>query len=205
MSTLWHDLGVSLTVKTAGANNERAVRAAGSSTDGGLLALYKREFEQLVGLAHWIVGSRGLGEELVQDTFVRLVQRPPVLSDPEALSAYVRSAVLNGSRSKVRRLILERRHAKQVAERARSGEAAVLVTDSDQSVRDAIARLPRRQRESVVLRFYADLTVEAIADTVGISAGPVKTHLHRANLSLKAALTDNQPDQPAGEHGEVKP
>ncbi len=163
-----------------------------------LRALYQREFEQLVGLAHWMVGSRGLAEELVQDTFVRLVQRPPVLSNPEALSAYVRSAVLNGSRSKVRRLILERRYAKREAEQARSGEVAVLETDPDQSVRDAIARLPMRQRECVVLRFYADLTVDGIADTVGISAGSVKTHLHRAMVSLKKTLTDNHPDQPDG-------
>ncbi len=172
-----------------------------------LRALYQREFEQLVGLAHWMVGSRGLAEELVQDTFVRLVQRPPVLSNPEALSAYVRAAVLNGSRSKVRRLILERRYAKREAERARSGETAVLNADPDQSVRDAIARLPQRQRECVVLRYYADLTVNGIAGTVGISAGSVKTHLHRATASLKKTLTADQPgersqpDQPV----EVRP
>ncbi len=175
-----------------------------------LRALYQCEFEQLVGLAHWMVGSRGLAEELVQDTFVRLVQRPPVLSNPDALSAYVRSAVLNGSRSKVRRLILERRHAKREAAQARSGEAAVLNTDPDQSVRDAIAQLPRRQRECVVLRFYADLTVDGIADAVGISVGSVKTHLHRAIASLKKTLTDNSPDQPDGpkrsdQPAEVKP
>ena len=161
-------------------------------------ALYQREFEQYVGLAHWMVGSRGLAEELVQDTFVRLVQRPPVLSNPDALSAYVRSAVLNGSRSKVRRLILERRYAKREAEQARSGEAAVLESDPDQSVRDAIARLPQRQRECVVLRFYADLTVDGIAEVVGISSGSVKTHLHRATRSLRTALAEDQPDQPDG-------
>ncbi len=146
-----------------------------------LKAVYDSDYAHLVGLARWMVGSPGLAEELVQDTFVRLLERPPKLDDPEALSAYVRRAVVNRSRSRIRRLVLERKHARADVE-------SIEEIDPDEAVRSAVAQLPIRQRQCVVLRFYADLTVDAIAETLGISAGSVKTHLHRANDSLKRLL-----------------
>jgi RNA polymerase sigma-70 factor (sigma-E family) len=51
-----------------------------------------------------------------------------------------------------------------------------------------IRRLPRRQRQVVLLRFYADLTTDEAASTLGISAGSVKSHLHRAVGTLRDEL-----------------
>jgi RNA polymerase sigma-70 factor (ECF subfamily) len=53
---------------------------------------------------------------------------------------------------------------------------------------DAVVRLPARQRACVVLRYYADLTDEQVADTLGCSIGTVKSHLHRARRSLETML-----------------
>ena len=52
----------------------------------------------------------------------------------------------------------------------------------------AVRTLPPRQRDCIVLRFYADLSDAEIADTLGISAGSVKTHLHRARAALADRL-----------------
>ncbi|MGI9596871.1 MAG: RNA polymerase sigma factor [Acidimicrobiales bacterium] len=151
-----------------------------------LKTVYLADYRQLVGLAGWIVGGRAMAEELVQDTFVRLLERPPRLDDPAALGSYVRAAVVNRSRSRFRRLVLERRHATGPPDPVElDGEAAGV----DRAVRAAVASLPRRQRECVVLRFYGDLTVEAIATTLGITAGSVKTHLHRATTTLEGLLS----------------
>lgn len=153
-----------------------------------LASLYASEFVRLTGLAHWLVGDRSLAEELVQETFVRLVENPPRLNDSTALESYVRSALVNRSRSKIRRLRLERRHAK----------ADVDVSNDvlpDQHVRDAVMTLPMRQRQCVVLRFYADQTVPEIAKTLGVTAGSVKTHLHRGLRTLADHLGETPPTE----------
>ena len=56
------------------------------------------------------------------------------------------------------------------------------------TVRDELARLPRRQREAVVLRYYAGMTDAEIADALGVSVGSVKTHLHRAMATLEQRM-----------------
>ena len=53
---------------------------------------------------------------------------------------------------------------------------------------DALARLPRRQRESVALRYLADLSIDDVARTLGVSAGTVKQSVHRALRTLHAQL-----------------
>lgn len=53
---------------------------------------------------------------------------------------------------------------------------------------DALARLPRRQREVVALRYLADLSEAQVAASLGISTGSVKTHLHRGLISLRGRL-----------------
>lgn len=147
-----------------------------------LETVYRRDHAHLVGLAHWVMGHRGLAEEIVQETFVRVLENPPRLTNPDALGAYMRSAVLNRCRSSVRRLVLERKH-----QRAHIPEP-VTNPDPDQAIRDAVVELPMRQRQCVVLRFYDDLTVDQIAEALDISSGSVKTHLHRGLKALATAL-----------------
>ena len=150
----------------------------------GIETIYRNDLARLVGLAEWIVGSRMIAEEIVHDSFARIVERPPRLDDPTALSAYVRTTVVNGCRSKVRRVVLERKHAKVVAEIHEDPERP------NEHIRRAIGELPMRQRQVVVLRFYEDLTVDQIASTLSISSGSVKTHLHRATQRLGTLLDE---------------
>ncbi len=58
-------------------------------------------------------------------------------------------------------------------------------------VLDALRALPRRQRECLVLRYYADLSEAEIATTLGISAGSVKSHSHRGMAALTVALQED--------------
>ena len=150
----------------------------------GIETIYRNDLARLVGLAEWIVGSRMIAEEIVHDSFARIVERPPRLDDPTALSAYVRTTVVNGCRSKVRRVVLERKHAKAVAEIHEDPERP------NEHIRRAIGELPMRQRQVVVLRFYEDLTVDQIASMLSISSGSVKTHLHRATQRLGTLLDE---------------
>lgn len=159
-----------------------AIRAIVPRSD--LEVVYKKDLARLVGLAEWIVGSRAVAEEIVHDTFVKLVAKPPELRDPDALSAYVRSAVVRACHSKLRRFVLERKH------RSTKAESHVEPPRPDEDVRNAITELPLRQRQVVVLRFYEDMTVDQIAADLGVSAGSVKTHLHRALQRLGKTLDE---------------
>ncbi len=59
------------------------------------------------------------------------------------------------------------------------------------SVRDAIATLPDRQREAVVLRYLADLTLAEVAEAMGCALGTVKATLHQALRSLRVELEED--------------
>lgn len=141
-------------------------------------SLYKQEYRALVGLATLLLGRQQLAEEIVQDTFARVLGEPPRLIEPGHLQAYVRAAVLNRCRSKIRRMILERRHTVAVSD-------GVYDRYPDHALRAALLELPMRQRQCVALRFYEDRTVEDIADLLSISTGSVKTHLHRGLQRLR--------------------
>lgn len=148
-----------------------------------LRRVYETQFASLVSLARLLVGEDGLAEELVQDTFARLLERPPRVSEANTMNAYVRSAVLNAARSRIRRLVLERKHAKP---------SPTSTTDHtpDHALRAALLELPIRQRQCVALRYYEDRTVQDIANLLDISAGSVKTHLHRGLKRLEEAMKE---------------
>ncbi len=151
---------------------------------GQLETLYSERLDHLVGLADWLIGDRAIAEEVVQDTFIRLVADPPNLRNRAALDAYVRTSVLNRCRSRARRLSLERRYSRSLSEPI--AEDRYL----DNQVRQAVLSLPMRQRQCVVLRFYDDLTVAQIAKTLRLRPGTVKSHLHRGLQTLGEQLNE---------------
>ena len=171
-------------VRQSGGRSQGSKPAPVVHFSSNIETVYRNDLNRLVGLAEWIVGSRMVAEEIVHDSFARIVERPPRLDDPTALSAYVRATVVNGCRSKVKRAVLERKHAKASAEVHTDPERP------NEHIRRAIGELPIRQRQVVVLRFYEDLTVEQIASTLNISSGSVKTHLHRATQRLGTLLDE---------------
>ena len=110
------------------------------------------------------------------------------MRDSHKAEADHRSAVLNGSRSKLRKRRTERAHSPAVVAVAASAEQMALVRDDEQRVIGALSTLPRRQREVLVLRYYLDLSEAEIADTLGISRGSVKSHSSRGIDAMGTAL-----------------
>jgi len=144
----------------------------------GLEELYRAQYVSLVRLAGLLVGDFSAGEEIAQDAFAKFVDARDV-QDP---AGYLRATVVNMSRSRIRRAIVARRHHSHHAVAASDPGPESVATQI--AVRDELVRLPPRQREAIVLRYYAGMTDGEIADTLGISVGSVKTHLHRAMAAL---------------------
>lgn len=152
--------------------------------------LFRRHHLELVRLALVMVGDLQTAEDVVQDCFERLYASWPRVREPERALAYARSAVLNGCRSVHRRSAVARRHAPRLAVRADAAAAdTASVTDRLQLAAE-LRKLPRRQREVLVLRYYAGLSVTEIAATLGISAGNVRACLSRGLARLAAEIGD---------------
>lgn len=160
--------------------------------DPWMVGLYRTEYRNLVRLATMLVDEPELAEELVQDAFVAAarISGAASLRDPDAAPAYLRSAVMNRARSHLRKRRVRRRHLRSVEPPASApaADGPVLRSDATRRMVDALRRLPLRQREVLVLRYYADLSEAEIADTLGISAGTVKTHAHRGLAALEPHL-----------------
>jgi RNA polymerase sigma-70 factor (sigma-E family) len=154
--------------------------------------LYAGHALGLVRLAVLLVGDRASAEDIVQDAFLGLYRRWDRLPDTSAPLAYLRVSVLHGCRTALRRRARSRLHGTAFAEPppAESAEARALLSEEQQTVAGARVRLPHRQREALVLRYYLDLSEEEIAATMGISRGTVKSATSRALAAVGRMLKE---------------
>jgi RNA polymerase sigma-70 factor (sigma-E family) len=151
-------------------------------------ALYAAHYRPLVQLAVWLVGDTATAEDVVQDAFVAMHAHWRRLRDSGKAVAYLRRCVLNRSRSVLRHQKVVDRNAPQPLPDMPSAEEGALALLEQSTVAAALKTLPARQREVMVLRYFADLSGPQIASALGITPGAVKSHNARALLALRGAL-----------------
>jgi RNA polymerase sigma-70 factor (sigma-E family) len=178
--TTWAELG-------RGGAVESGV-AVETSWDPVLVDLYESQRLPLLRLAVLLTDDREAAEDVVQEAFLGLHRRWRAV-DPAAAPGYLRTSVVNRSRSLHRR----RGVAARYLWLSRPGEApsadlAVLLGEEHRLVVEAIRRLPRRQREVLVLRYWSDLSEAEIAAALGVSRGTVKSSASRALSALEKQL-----------------
>jgi RNA polymerase sigma-70 factor (sigma-E family) len=156
--------------------------------DEAVTQLYSVQYRSLVRLAVLLLRDVGAAEEVVQDSFVAMHGSWRRLRDSDLALAYLRKTVVNRSRSALRHRSVEHRHAPAPMPDQASAEHGALETLEREEVIRALHRLPRRQREVLVLRYYVDLSEAQIADTIGISRGAVKSHASRGMATLRISL-----------------
>lgn len=171
--------------------------AAPLSTAGAetaVTALYQVHAVGLIRLAVVMLGERSAAEDVVQEAFCALYRRWEHLADRDKALAYVRSSILNGCRTELRRRIRNERRMKSgtVAVDAASAEYAALIGEEHREVLGALRRLPRRQREALVLRFYLDMSEAEIAVAMDVSPGTVKSTTSRALSALGRLLGEDR-------------
>jgi RNA polymerase sigma-70 factor (sigma-E family) len=176
-------------VTTESGSTARAASGGGkASTDRLLSELFYAHFAELTRLAMCLVHDQATAEDVVQDAYLALYRHHGRLRDPDKALTYLRSAVLNRARSHFRSL--RRARAAKVLHLIPSNqtEDAVELREETDDVFRAVAALPQRQREVVVLRYYLELSEAEIADALGIAVGSVKRHAHRALAALTHRL-----------------
>jgi RNA polymerase sigma-70 factor (sigma-E family) len=152
--------------------------------------LHRAHALALVRLATLLVGDRASAEDVVQDAFAGLYAALPRLRDPARALPYLRTAVINGCRSvhRARRRALARPVPPDPP--VWSAEAAVIDGEDRRELLAAVARLPRRAREVLALRYYSDLTDSEIGAALGISRGTVSSTASRALAALARDLRE---------------
>ncbi|MGD0394555.1 MAG: SigE family RNA polymerase sigma factor [Acidimicrobiales bacterium] len=157
--------------------------------------LFLKHYDGLCRLAALLLSDRGGAEEVVQEAFLRTFSSWWRIRHLERAHWYLRTAVINQCRSRLRRRSTEDRSNRTFyatdPERktvGRLGTDGTHPSDDSLVVMDAIRGLPPRQRETVILRYYEDLPEAEIATILSCSVGTVKSQLARARASLSVVL-----------------
>lgn len=153
-------------------------------------ALFRAEARTLVGMLTAYVGDRALAEDLAQEAFARVQHGWGRIREPDRAVSYLRATAFNLARSALRR----RRVFGPMIDLVSSAtpEDQLLVDEQHNVVLAAVSHLPTRQRACVILRYYAELGIEEIAETLSISPNSVKTHLVRGLDALEKRLEDSR-------------
>jgi RNA polymerase sigma-70 factor (sigma-E family) len=150
--------------------------------------LYRQHRIRLVRLAILLVDEVTTAEDVVQEAFTGLHRHWSGLRDEAAALGYLRTAVVNGSRSVLRRRKTARGYVPPHQANARSAESLAMLTTEHQAVVVALGQLPPRQREVLVLRYYGGMSEAEIAAATGVSRGTVKSSASRALDALQRIL-----------------
>src|SRR6202167_2815090 len=171
--------------------SDPAADSAGQPSD--LVAgLFRAHAVALVRVATLLLGDQQSAEDVVQDAFFGLYRGLPGLRDRSKALPYLRASVINGSRSVLRarkRAFLRKvQHEPPVW----SAESAAMDGEDRKALLAAVARLPRRAREVLALRYYLDLADYEIAAALGISRATVSSTASRALAKLARELKEEQ-------------
>jgi RNA polymerase sigma-70 factor (sigma-E family) len=176
---------IGVTIPTAEAEGARQA----IDVDALVVELFQQEGASLVRLARLFVDDRNAAEDLVQEAFIRLGRAAHRIRDPSKAAPYLRSIVLNLARDNNRRGLVSMRHHLPFDDAVASVEDEITLRDDQRKVLDALRDLPHRQRDCLMLRYYNELGIAEIAETLGLSPNSVKTHLQRGLAALERRLT----------------
>lgn len=168
----------------------------------GELSAVQSRGEQVTALfdAHWLamvrlalvsVGDRASAEDVAAEAFAQLLRRWDSLKDKANAVRYLRSSILNRSRSLLRRRGVARRYVPPHEPPRGSAECEVVLSEERRAVLQALITLPERRRQVLILRFYLNLPDAEIAKTLGVSEGAVRTHASRGLASLGRILKES--------------
>ncbi|MER5545243.1 SigE family RNA polymerase sigma factor [Streptomyces sp. NPDC001118] len=169
-------------------SDEAAATAAAGTTVDHLTETYRAHYRSLLGLAALLLDDTASCEDVVQEAFIRVHSARKRVRDPEKTLAYLRQTVVNLSRSTLRRRILGLKLlSKPMPDMASAEEGAYDQLERRDLIK-AMKGLQRRQREVLVLRYFADMTEAQVAESLGISLGSVKAYGSRGIAALRVAM-----------------
>jgi len=163
----------------------------GSVRDDEFERLYAAHAEPLMGFLVYRTGDRALAEDVVADTFERIL-RTRFRFDPRKSSekTWVYTIAMNVLRDQARRTSTEARALERAVQPVGGGGGPLDVVDDRDQLRRALEALSPEEREAVALRFGADLTLPEISKVTGESRSTVHGRVYRALEKMRGDLDD---------------
>jgi RNA polymerase sigma-70 factor, ECF subfamily len=147
---------------------------------------YLREYPQVVGLLHGLLGSRLVAEELAQETFLVAYRDWDRISGLDNPRAWVRKVAINQRGLFVRAYL--RQQTKERDAVVRDEEDRIKLADDHAEVWQAIRSLPPLQAQVIALHYYEDYSVAQVAAALGKAPGTIKAQLHHGRRKLARLL-----------------
>ena len=152
--------------------------------------IFAMSYRRLVVQLYGVTGSAAEAEDLVQEAFVKGAAAGKQFLELDNHEAWLRTVAVNIQRSRWRKL----RNFSRIRERVAQLPTDLPALEDRLDVIEALRALPDGTREVVALHYIADLDVAAVAETLGIPVGTVKSRLSRGRQALAVALTDQEGD-----------
>ena len=166
------------------AGSSRAAAAVDELAEDAFAELYRTYFGPLSGYAVALVGDRGIAVDIAQEAFTRLLARWRRVRDPRAWLFFVAT---NLTRDHWRGVTRDR----DLVDKA--GSVLTGTTPApDPWLRDLVDRLPSRQRQAILLHYYADVSIDEIARLLHVPVGTVKRRLHDGRQRLAVDVRGGQ-------------
>lgn len=146
---------------------------------------YQGEYARLVNTLAMVTGDRALAADAAAEACTKALSRWNRVGAMERPGGWVYRVALNEARRRAKRRTTEH---KLLAQAAIETEVSAPPVHGDLDLWAAVAKLPDRTKEAVVLRYVADLTEPEIARALGVSRGTVATMLRRAHAKLAEDL-----------------
>jgi RNA polymerase sigma-70 factor (sigma-E family) len=161
-----------------------------SHEDSDFADLYAAQWYRMVQLALLLVDDMAAAEDVAQDAFVGLRRHWGSIVGPDRALRYLRTSVLNGSRSALRRRLSARKYLemREKTQQLTGVDQDLVVAEEHAELIAAVRTLPRRQREVLVLRYWSELSEAEVATTLGVSIGTVKSTASRGIDRLEYLL-----------------
>ncbi len=159
--------------------------------------LSRTEFDRLMlehmpkvhGFAIRLTGDPDVAEEVMQDALVRASRSWKTFQGRAQFSTWLIRIVTNTFRDRLRGSLRAEALPEEMPDKEAVDPASHMIADDvGEAVALAVASLPVRQREVLVLRTYEGLSTAEVADLVGLSEQNVRTNLHHARAALRRLL-----------------
>lgn len=174
--------------------DEKLMLDVGKGDLEAFAALYERYHKRLFHFILRFVKERALAEDILQETFLRLLKGKKRFRKNSRFSTYLftiaRNLCLDTLKSRERKhvFVSQENHIEKAAEKSKGPDEILEETETRKVIQNAIQTLPLDQIEVLVLSKYSGLSYDEIARIVGSTTAAVKQKAYRAMLSLKQKL-----------------
>jgi RNA polymerase sigma-70 factor (ECF subfamily) len=174
-------------LKPAKPRDEELVQAFQAGDEAAFGVLVERHMKPTYALAYRLTGSHHDADDLAQEAFIRAHRGLGGFRGEARFATWLARIVINLSRNP-RRRHLPLDNVPETAEDGPGAEAQLATEESRRQVRRAVAGLPEKQRQTLILKVFAGLRYRDIAQLLGTTTGTAKANVFHALRNLAGKL-----------------